>query len=338
MIILIENIKEQIENFDVTFRREQNVQRLNLLVEFKKKFPFKEDPSSIDQLTPDLLFKEGSRDSFFYWLQYRLKEIGHIFVGTKVPYEQAVAKIDTFRQLLKIAVDETKPIHEKIDAPWQDIAFFGGDKHIAKKIVYCYNSDRLTPIFKTEELEHFCQQMGIREDRIKDESFGKFGKEYDILSVGEKWEVLNMMLLSFKARITEMKSWDNYYFTRFLYHYLKKGIPPRATETTGRTITQFAPLNKWGLLFLPRNHEETLYLFAVLHREIGFPYLTLIQKEYPDVIAIDNKGQTKRIEIELYASQFDHDPLGCDYIVCWENDKEERPAKYPEIIALKDYL
>lgn len=314
------------------------MQRLNLLAQFRKKFPFKEDPSSIDQLSPALLFKERTQDSFFYWLQYKLKESGHIFVGTKAPYETALTKIDRFKQLLKIAVDDTKPIHEKIDAAWQDISFFGGDKHIAKKIVYCYNSEKVTPIFKTEELEHFCEQIGIEENRIKDESFEKFGKDYDVLSVGEKWEVLNTLLLNFKAKIPEMRNWDNLYFTRFLYHYFKKGIPPRATEATSRMIPQSAPLNKWGLLFSPRNHEEVTYLFAVLHREIGFPYITLIQKEYPDITAIDSKGETKRIEIELYASQFDHDPSGCDYIVCWENDKEEKPAKFPEIIALKDYL
>jgi hypothetical protein len=32
------------------------------------------------------------------------------------------------------------------------------------------------------------------------------------------------------------------------------------------------------------------------------------------------------------------DPKGCDYIVCWENNLEEKPPSYLEIIVLKDYL
>ena len=57
---------------------------------------------------------------------------------------------------------------------------------------------------------------------------------------------------------------------------------------------------------------------SVLHKDIGFPYIVQMGIACPDLIAINEKGETKKIEIELFASHFDHDPKGCDYIVCWE--------------------
>jgi hypothetical protein len=81
-----------------------------------------------------------------------------------------------------------------------------------------------------------------------------------------------------------------------------------------------------------------MFLFSKLHEKAGFPYITKIQAAYPDVYALDNDRTVKRIEIETYASQFDHDPKGCEYIVCWENDLESVPEDWPEIIQLKDYL
>lgn len=91
-----------------------------------------------------------------------------------------------------------------------------------------------------------------------------------------------------------------------------------------------------GLLFAPKSHEEILYLFSVLHRQIGFPDVVSIQTEFPDVTAINAKGEIKKIELEVFASQFNHDPKGCDYVVCWENDFSQKPQDYLEIIALKD--
>jgi len=92
--------------------------------------------------------------------------------------------MDEFKRLLKVALDDNKTISEKIDAPWENISFFGGDKHIAKKIVYCYYPEGVIPIFKTEELEHFCRKLDIGEKGVKDESLAKFGKDYENLTVG----------------------------------------------------------------------------------------------------------------------------------------------------------
>lgn len=305
-----------------------------LLEQFLKRYPFRQNPSAIDSLGPADLFMKGNQDSFFQWLEYKLKDSGHLFIGSRIVFDNAVEKIDDFKELLKKAVDDSKEIHEKIDADWERIKFFGGDKHIAKKIVYCYYPEKVIPIFKTEELEHFCGAVGIDATALKKESLAKFGRDYENLNVGEKWQMLNTLLLEVKSKLG--KNWNTSYFVTFLYDSFHEGIPPRAAEAP--VSKQITPLNRWGLLFEPRCHEEVLYMFSVLHKDIGFPYILQIGTGYPDVTAINAKGETKRIEIELFASQFDHDPKGCDYIVCWDNDLPEKPSNYPEIIVLKDYL
>jgi len=331
-----EEFEEALKNFDTKGEVKKKVeQAIKILGQFRKRFPFRQNPSRIDELKKEDLFEKGRKDSFFQWLEYKLKDCGHLFIGGRFVFDNAVERIDEFKRLLKIAVDDTNQIYEKIDAPWENIKFFGGDKHIAKKIVYCYYPEKIIPIFKTQELEHLAKKAGINEEAIRNESLAKFGKDFENLEVGEKWQILNILLIALKLK--KAKEWNNLYLANFLYESYRKGIPPRASAlSTGRAET--APLNKWGLLFAPRNHEEVMYMFSMLHKEIGFPYIVSIGQAYPDVTAINDKGETEKLEIELFASQFDHDPKGCNYIVCWENDLEEKPRGYPDIIALQDYL
>jgi len=333
-------MNEQVDSALKSFDSDGHVKRdtdeaCKLLEQFQKRYPFRQNPLAIDGLKPTDLWEKGNQDSFFQWLEYGLKDSGHLYIGSRIVFDNAVQKIEDLKQLLKVAVDDSKEIHEKIDADWGRIKFFGGDKHIAKKIVYCYYPEKVIPIFKTEELEHFCSTVGIDDKALKTASVAKFGRDYENLNVGEQWQILNASFLELKSRIG--KNWSNLYFARFLYDSFHEGIPARAS---GAAISQpVTPLNRWGLLFAPRNHEETMYMFSVLHKDLGFPYILQMGTPYPDITALNEKGETKRIEIELFASQFEgHDPKRCDYIVCWENDLEEKPPNYPEIIVLKDYL
>ena len=62
------------------------------------------------------------------------------------------------------------------------------------------------------------------------------------------------------------------------------------------------------LLFEPVDEMGLVYLFARHHREIGFPFIVKLRSKYPDVIAIDTKGERKLIELEFRSSSFNHDP------------------------------
>lgn len=200
----------------------------------------------------------------------------------------------------------------------------GGDQLIAKKIISCYDDNALN-IFKQSHLEHFFNLFVGKQNLHSD---------FASMSPGQKYQFLTESLLNVKERTNETKDWKNAYFMRFLYEMFP---PPQKKIAWGKPV-QPEPLNQLGLLFEPQSHEEMMFLFSKLHEKVGFPYITRIQAPYPDVFALDTHRTVKRIEIETFASQFDHDPKGCDFIVCWENDLETVPEDWPEIIQLKDYL
>ena len=100
------------------------------------------------------------------------------------------------------------------------------------------------------------------------------------------------------------------------------------------------PLNFRGLRHAPTNDQGVVYLFGMLSRELGF-VIESLQSGFPDCEAkylYDLKKRhwaIARIEFEFRASNFKehgHDPSGCDFIVCWENDWPDSPIP---IIALK---
>lgn len=101
------------------------------------------------------------------------------------------------------------------------------------------------------------------------------------------------------------------------------------------------PLHSLGALFQPECEQEVVYLFSVLHRDLGFPYVLKLQTAFPDCVVINKNRETKTIEFEVMASDFihhGHPKEGCDFIVCWENDLDEPVEGMPEIISVKDYI
>jgi hypothetical protein len=93
------------------------------------------------------------------------------------------------------------------------------------------------------------------------------------------------------------------------------------------------------LLFEPVDEMGVVYIFARHHRNIGFPFIVKLRRKFPDAIAIDTKGERKSIELEFKASNFNHDPKGCDFIVCWIDDVDEAlKKKLPQIIDLRKAL
>jgi len=332
MSVMLEQLlsiaKELERNTELIRRIEEGKQQLKIFLE---RYPFREKPELIDSLTAEKIYHPGSNDYFFLWIEHKTRSLGAIFAyGGKV-YPNAVEKIEQFKQLLEVLVDENKTIREKIDYDC-GIRGFGGDKLIAKKILYCYFNEAIIPIFKTEDLEHFCKKLNIN---YEIEATKLYGKPYKNLTTGEKYELLNGLLMEFKRQY--FPTLDNPLFTRLLYETFPR--TPKEQEEE-RTIPA-RPLQKFGLLFEPQTEQEVVYLFSQLHRELDFPYIIKFQKDFPDVIVLDKNREPKKIEIEKFASDFiahRHPPEECDFIVCWENDLTEIPEKFPQIIPLKDYI
>jgi hypothetical protein len=172
------SVSEKAKEFDLNGERRREIDNaLELLKQFGKKYPFKDDPTSIDKLTPDDLYTKESKDCFFKWIQFKLGTLGRIALGSDMVYRNACNQLEDFKDLLHIAVDGEKSLAEKVDAPWERISGMGGDKHVAKKIISCYD-DNVLPIFKTEDLEYF---FNLFVGRLK------FPSNYDVMSLGEKY-------------------------------------------------------------------------------------------------------------------------------------------------------
>jgi len=332
------SVSKEIDRYVKDFETRRDIKEkidktLKLHSEFLKRYPFRKDPSSIDKLTPESLYNPGSgKDYFFYWVEFKLRPLGSIRVGSDSAFRNAAENIDKFKELLRKAVDDSIPLSEKVDMGWEQIKGFGGDKIIAKKIISCYYLDDVLPIFKTKDLEHFLRN--VFQVDVNKRSLDEYGKRYETLTLGEKYELLNRIMLEVKVNIKGAKGWNNAYFTRFLYEYWPPSRPAKRPELT-------PPLHDIGLLFEPRSELEVIYLFSILHKKLKFPYIVKIRDEYPDATVINHEGRMLKIEFEVRSSEFlkhGHDPKYCDYIVCWEDDLEEIPENFPEVISLKKEL
>ena len=199
------SISKKAEEFDKSGKYRRKVDDvLELLEQFRRKYPFKDQPEFIDNLTAEDIFKEGE-EYFFRWIVYELKDLGYIG-GYPTAFRNACDNLDFFKGLLRIVIDEEKTLAEKVDASWEKIRGMGKDKHLAKKIIYCYHDDVL-PIFKTDDLELFFKLLSTH----------NLPSNYDSMSLGEKYQFFNQELLNVKESCAETKDWDNIYFMWFLY-------------------------------------------------------------------------------------------------------------------------
>jgi len=184
---------------------------LALLKDFRVKFPFAENPGSIDSLEPDDVFKTNpdGLGEFFHYVEVYLKPLGHLTIHGSIVYRNIRAQIEDFKDLLYMVVDKKKSLAEKIDAHWEKISRLGQDKHIAKKIIFCFNyeSGEVLPIFSTIHLRHFVNKV-VDKPSIP-------GKYY---SLGEEYAYLTSELLTAKENLQITRPWEVTYFARFLYN------------------------------------------------------------------------------------------------------------------------
>lgn len=178
---------------------------LQRLFAFNDIFPFKKHPEMIDDLEPEQVYTKGS-DSLFGWIIYKLKDAGYV-KSYPSTFFNAKTKLDVFKKLLKIVVDDSISIEKKINAPWQSITQMGGEKTLAKKIIFCFNPTIL-PIFKPEDFEFFYKKL-VNEKLPS--------SNYYNTSLGRKFSVLNEALLNVKNSCELTKKWSNIYFMWFLY-------------------------------------------------------------------------------------------------------------------------
>jgi len=206
-----ESLLDKVKAFDKSGNVRTEVDKaMKSLKDFRTKYPFAENPESIESLDPNDIFNEQSDEVgvFFHYIEYYLRPIGHLTIYGSNVYRQIRSQFEDFKELLYVVVDKKKSLAEKVDAPWDEIRGLGQDRHIAKKIIFCFNYEdgNLLPIFKTTHLEHFFNEIVD-----KPSSPAKY------VSLGEKYEYLISELLKVKENLQETQSWELPYFSGFLY-------------------------------------------------------------------------------------------------------------------------
>lgn len=331
--MIVPTVESLIQGFDRKGERRVEIERARqTLKDFHGRYPFRANPQSIDALTADSIYKKGEKETLLYWVERNLRALGHILVYANW-FENARASPEIFKELLRDSLKEGLQLSQRVDVPWESIGGFGGDRTIAKKIISLYFPEDVIPIFKTEDSERFVQNLGIGFEK---KALAKIGTQYQVLSVGQKFELLNGLLLEFKRNNKTLENWDNALFMEFLYeNYPSPTVPEPGPKPT-------KPLHPLGLLFEPTNEQEVIYLFALIHRQLGFPYVVKIGTLFPDAEVLDEEKKSRRVEFELFASNFithDHPKEGCDFVVCWENNLSiDAILEGPRIISLKEKI
>lgn len=230
------------------------------LDEFLKKFDFKEHPEKIDELKKEDIYnpKAEKRDYFLYWIEHKLENLASLKVGSAKYAENAIANIDEFKKLLKMVVDNTITIEEKIKANWAEIKKWGRDKHIAKKIIFCYNSDKLIPILSTNLLKEYVDRLDLDYKKI---SIDKFNNNYSDLSREEKYLLLNEILMPYKISLPEIKDWDNITFAKFL-EYVFPDVNERKKnneKTINKNKENQEHTNMYNYKKIIENHKQMIF-------------------------------------------------------------------------------
>ena len=113
---------------------------------------------------------------------------------------------------------------------------------------------------------------------------------------------------------------------------LRKGIKKKGESAFGD------PLDACDMIHAPTNEQGVVMLFGMLAKELKF-VVELVQTGYPDCEAkrqgADGKWRRVLIEFEFRSSNFNHDPRGCDLIVCWEHDTKENEV---DVLELKSVM
>lgn len=332
----------KIKQFKDRNRYSDHEECMEKYTEFLKLFPFKEQPETIDKLTVQQIYNPGGdKNYFFNYLEHKLRGLGALSVGSARVWENARDNLGTLKELLKIAVDDSISLADKIDSHWEKIKGFGGDRHIAKKIIYCYYPELIVPAYKTDDLEDFSDIFSLDHGKL---AYEKYKMDYSLLSVGQKFELFNDLLIELKNSYAELKNWDNVMFMWFLYTEfpVSRQINRITNKPSARNkIKPFSPL---GLIAEPKYEQEVVFLFSKYHMKLGFPMIVRIAPAFPDAEVIDENRKHKKIEFEVTSNDFinhGHNPKECDYIICWEDnltDDQKKRKELPQVIALKDEL
>jgi len=119
------------------------------------------------------------------------------------------------------------------------------------------------PIYKTEHVEGLIKPLCHREWNKLNKSRERYGKSYDGLSVGQRYELLYRDSAEREEKhLSDLKDLDNALFVKVLYEIFPPSEAITPTKVTG-------PPSTVRMLFFPNNEMSVVALFSMCHRELG---------------------------------------------------------------------
>jgi len=124
---------------------------------------------------------------------------------------------------------------------------------------------------------------------------------------------------------------------------LEQGEWELIQDTVSRVKDPFEGLTSFeGICRAPQSEQEVVILFSKLSQHLRMKIET-VGTRFPDAYVRVKKGKTwitKTAEFEVHSSDFkfhEHDPHGCDMIICWKDDWKRKPRE-PAVIELRREL
>jgi hypothetical protein len=214
---------EQLREFQAEFEPDQGSykERESLRRDFEKLFP----RDKILKLKPDEYVQgKGNKESFCYWIEWKLSELGHI-QGTPVK------KFGVFHSKKENSLQFTKEFKQRenpfgavlteivslLDAAAENDFEKIRDAKISPmfkgKILFLYFPKKFLNIYSPRHIDHFLGQLRLNEP----------GANIDLISKRE-------LLVNFKNADEVMKDWSMFEFHDFLYETWKS--PPSQKNVT----------------------------------------------------------------------------------------------------------
>jgi hypothetical protein len=206
----IEQLREFQAEFELVRLADQSSykERESLRRDFARRFP----RDKILKLKPDEYVQgKGNKESFCYWIEWKLSELGHI-QGTPVKkFGVFYSKKENSLQFTKEFKQRENPfdgvlteIVSLLDAAEQnDLAKIQGAKispMFKGKILFLYFPNKFLNIYSPRHIDHFLGQLRLNEP----------GTDVDLISKRE-------LLVNFKNADEVMKDWSMFEFHDFLY-------------------------------------------------------------------------------------------------------------------------
>jgi hypothetical protein len=121
--------------------------------------------------------------------------------------------------------------------------------------------------------------------------------------------------------------------------------PPQHTPTRSNNIDIVGARLECPILnYEPVNELGVVVLFGFYMQDLGFSHLEQIRSKFPDAIGMmqlpDGRLQRARIEFEYESKNFEqhnHDPNGCDIIICWVHNWRNCPERI-RVFELKSFI